>query len=284
MGLFNNFEKPGPGIDKDAPQKRGIFLFFEIFWRKFKKLFQANMLYFIFSIPVLCLYFFVSTPTITQFITSIGAMDTNIPETIIERYATVSVVFYMFTMTILLGSGPASAALAYIQRCFAREEHSFILFDFFGKMRENLKQSVVVAVLDVVVVNLVFIALRFYYNQYIMSGATLFLILACAMVVFMLVYIFAHYYIYQLMVTVELKTKDLYKNAFLLALATAPVNIVLTVIISALCVGVYILLEPDIAIVLSFFIVMGALRFPIEFYAQSVIKRKLLSNTEDSAE
>lgn len=284
MGLFNNFEKSGPGIDKDAPKKRGLFLFFEILWRKLKKLFQVNMLYFIFSIPVLCLYFLASTPTITRFITSIGAMDASIPEMYIQRYATVFVVFYMFTMTILLGSGPASAALAYIQRCFAREEHSFILSDFFRKMKENLKQSVIVAVLDVVVVNLLFIAMSFYYNQYIMSVQPLFLVLACAMVVFMLLYVFAHFYIYQLMVTLELKTKDLYKNAFLLALVTTPVNIVLTVIISAICVAVYILLDPDIAILLSFLIVMGALRFPIEFYAESVIKRKLLSNAEDSEE
>ena len=284
MGLFNNYEKPGPGIDKDAPKKRGVFLFFEIFLRKFKKLFQVNMLYFIFSIPVLLLYFLTSTPVITQFMTSIGAMDASIPEIYIQRYATVFVVFYMFTMTILLGSGPASAALAYIQRCFAREEHSFIWSDFFKKMKENLKQSVFVAVLDVVVVNLVFIAMSFYYNQYIMSAQPLFLVLACVMALFMMLYIFAHYYIYQLMVTFKLKTKDLYKNAFILALVTTPVNLVLTAIILAICAGVYILLDLDISILLSFLILMGALRFPIEFYAESVIKRKLLSNTEDSEE
>ena len=36
MGLFTpNYVKPGPGIDKDAPPKTGLALFFEIFIREF---------------------------------------------------------------------------------------------------------------------------------------------------------------------------------------------------------------------------------------------------------
>ena len=33
MGFFN-YDKEGPGIDKNAPKKKGIFLFFELLGNK----------------------------------------------------------------------------------------------------------------------------------------------------------------------------------------------------------------------------------------------------------
>ena len=51
MGLFNNYLKEGPGIDVNAPKKKGIFLFFEIFGRKFIDLIKTNSLYFLVSLP-----------------------------------------------------------------------------------------------------------------------------------------------------------------------------------------------------------------------------------------
>ena len=60
MGLFFNYDKPGPGVEKDAPRKKGAFLFFELLGRNFRKLVLANMLYFAVSLPVSVLYFIIS--------------------------------------------------------------------------------------------------------------------------------------------------------------------------------------------------------------------------------
>lgn len=54
FGLFD-YSKPGPGISKDAPKKRGFIEFWEIFFRKFWKLLQVNLLYLVTSIPVVTL-------------------------------------------------------------------------------------------------------------------------------------------------------------------------------------------------------------------------------------
>lgn len=52
MGLFGvNYAKEGPGIDKNAPQKKRFFLFWDIYFRKFWKLIQLNLVYFLFYIP-----------------------------------------------------------------------------------------------------------------------------------------------------------------------------------------------------------------------------------------
>ncbi|MEG0614902.1 MAG: DUF624 domain-containing protein [Oscillospiraceae bacterium] len=52
MGIFNNYTKAGPGVPKVAPKKSRFTTFFEIFFRKFWKLIQINLLYLAFCIPV----------------------------------------------------------------------------------------------------------------------------------------------------------------------------------------------------------------------------------------
>ena len=79
MGLFSfNYAKPGPGVDKNAPKKKGFFLYFEIFRRKFFKLLQANMLYFLCSLPFLAIIFF---------LTPIGDLSKNLAESVVSQNA-----------------------------------------------------------------------------------------------------------------------------------------------------------------------------------------------------
>lgn len=51
FGLFN-YEKPGPGVDKNPQQKKAFVVFFEIFGRKFWNLILVNLIHILFSLPV----------------------------------------------------------------------------------------------------------------------------------------------------------------------------------------------------------------------------------------
>ena len=54
MGLFKyNYNKPGPGVSKNEPEKKAFFRFFELYGRKFFKLMYANLLYVLVSLPVI---------------------------------------------------------------------------------------------------------------------------------------------------------------------------------------------------------------------------------------
>ena len=44
FGLFN-YEKEGPGIDKNAPKKHGFIVFFETFFRNFWKFMPINLIF-----------------------------------------------------------------------------------------------------------------------------------------------------------------------------------------------------------------------------------------------
>ncbi len=51
FGLFN-YEKEGPGVEKNAPKKRAPIVFFEIYGRKFWNLFYANLLFLLTNLPI----------------------------------------------------------------------------------------------------------------------------------------------------------------------------------------------------------------------------------------
>ena len=51
FGLFD-YNKPGPGVSKNGPKKKGFVVFFEIFFRKFWKLILANLLFVAVSLPL----------------------------------------------------------------------------------------------------------------------------------------------------------------------------------------------------------------------------------------
>lgn len=53
MGLFGGFTKPGKGVRKDAPKKKRFFYFFELYFRKIKKVILLNLLYILFCIPII---------------------------------------------------------------------------------------------------------------------------------------------------------------------------------------------------------------------------------------
>ena len=52
FGLFN-YEKEGPGIDKNAPKKHGFIVFFETFFRNFWKFIPINLVYCLLNVPVI---------------------------------------------------------------------------------------------------------------------------------------------------------------------------------------------------------------------------------------
>lgn len=50
---FFNYEKPGKGISENAPQRKGIFLCFELLFRKFGKLIILNAAFVVSCIPLI---------------------------------------------------------------------------------------------------------------------------------------------------------------------------------------------------------------------------------------
>ena len=277
MGLFSfNYAKAGPGISKDAPKKKGIFLYFELLCRKFFKLCQATMLCTICSVPyfvlmTLFLYTFFGG-YVSQIISSLFAGVTD-PQANVEVLAILVSSVMAMILFCLWGSGPASAGFAYITRCFTREEHSWIWSDFFKKFKENFKQSIILVIMDFVCLFFLVNAVIQYRNMFATQNSFILLLLMYLCVMAFIIYTFMHFHIYQIMVTFECKFFDLLKNALLLALGKAPLNLFLCVFAAASVVIMYFYIQPGFVLFFSVLVAYGLIRFPLEFYSARTVQR-----------
>lgn len=273
MGLFSfNYSKPGPGVDKDAPQKKGIFRYLEIFGRKFWKLLQANMLTFLCSLPFMIILFIIAPinpDALTSLMPEAASEDLAVMHLML-RFLYVSLVYFLW------GSGPASAGYAYIARSFTREQHSWIFSDFKDKFKENFKQGMIVSIIDLVLSYASVFGIYFYYSAYARTGNKFFFAAFCVMCMVLLLYTFMHFYIYQFMVTFAEKTSQLYKNSLIFAISQLPMCVLLLAVVVVISYLMFSYLQPLFAMLLNFIIGLALMRFPIEYSAARAIEKKLL--------
>ena len=264
MGLFFNYDKPGPGISKDAPKKKGIFLYFELFFRKFWLLIKANILYFLVSLPVMALYNFIIINVLANFL----------PREWQEMSFQVSLIFTAI-ITILWGTGPVSVGYTYILRNSAREEHVWILSDFFEKSKESLKLGIIMLVMDITLLIFGINAVSVYVSL-MKSGYAFAKYALSALTVFFTFYTFLHYYAYEFCVTFENGVRNTIKNALITGIATLPANLFLTIFAVGVTVLVFERLTAVSIILLLVFVWISFMRFPIDFYAARMIKRRFI--------
>ncbi len=265
MGLFFNYDKPGKGIEKDAPKKKGIFLYLELLWRKLGKLILSNMLYFILSIPVMLVYHFLVFSTMS------AAFPGNVGTGEFVQLSFITTI----VLTVLYGSGPISCGYTFLMRSYAREEHVWLTSDFFQKCRENFKQSIIIFIIDLLVLFLVSNAAVFYGSLYRIGHQIglymMTIILICAML-----YTFMHYYIYQFTITFDIKLRDIFKNSLIMSIASLPMNLFLTAFIVIASFMILINFTTVGIGLLSFICFISFMRFPIDFYVSRIIKRRLI--------
>lgn len=287
MGLFStNYNKPGPGVSKNERKRKGLFLYIEIVVRKFLKLMQANFLYTLVSLPFLiALFLFISriiAPLAFRAFTTLDIRSVtseeeqlNIMHVYIWFCSTLSLLIFNF-----IGFAPVSVAYAFITRCFTRGEHVWIWSDGKDIFKENIKQSFLIFLLDIAFVVFGVSAVLIYsinYKYNVNGMGNVFFMLMCFMYVILAVYMFMHYYIYQIMVTYECKTKELLKSSLIFAIGKLPMSILLTVICGGIFIlGAYYVGDNPFAFALVYSIIgLTFTRYPMEFYASRVIDKNI---------
>lgn len=267
MGLFfNNYNKPGPGVEKDGPKKRGVFLYFELLWRKLGKMFLSNMLYFLVSVPVILLYHFMSYCYLSMIL----------PEEFTQNTTGFSQIVLILTvlLTILLGTGPVSCGYTFLMRSFAREEHVWMTSDFFEHTRKNFVQSLIVFIINTVLIAACAFSIHFYAQ---MAATMPFMkYLAYVLMIMLLMIFIMHFYIYEFIITFKVSIKDAYKNSLIMAFAGLPMNIFLLAFVVVVTCLAFTYLTPIAIILVAAIFWISFMRFPIDFYTARKIKRDLI--------
>lgn len=271
MGLFD-YGKEGPGVSKDAPKKKGVFLFFELLGRKIGKFVQINILYFIASLPMLAVGFLLGT-FFARYAGNIMGVDLSQNPVIL----TMASLFFCVCFVVFIGSGPASAALANFNRCAIREEHTYVAADFCEFYRKNFKQSMIVSIINPIIAFALMFGMMFYGVQYLTTPNSVFWLVAMIIMgIVLAIFAGACFYIYQLMITFENTVFELYKNAVILSLMSLPQNVLYIIIVMALSYFVFMSLTPIVSLIIAFLLWISVMRFLVEFGAARKIKAKLI--------
>jgi len=194
MGLFSrNWNRPGPGVPKDLPRKKGAARFFELLGREFWELAKLNLI----------LAFCVAPTVVVFFLGMFGAY---------------SGITFLLSLVLAFPVGGAVVACVYYITKLMRDDPSFVWFEFKRKFLENYLQAAPIGVL----------CTAFIYAQIMLWGSILlgeggegilwFFIALLSLLIFGMItpYIFLHF------ACVDLQTYKTVKNSVLMSFAYLP--------------------------------------------------------------
>lgn len=259
FGLFD-YNKEGPGVYLNEPPKGPFKTFFTVLGRKFWKIITVNIMYVIFSLPILAIAVLIGMfvfPSILPFlqlesfekilapltssqasqavsqVLSQAAVSGKDAAPVLTPKEAAAALFLLITVTMsmtlvglqLVVLGPVQAGVTYIFRNYSREEHAFIWGDFKDHMRKNWKQSAVTSLIGIVTFLVISVNISFYSGNLVKNSSILNGILTGMVFILLLIFSMMQMYIYPMMVTFKFTIRQLYKNALLLTLARLPFNI-----------------------------------------------------------
>ncbi|MBR6729108.1 MAG: YesL family protein, partial [Clostridia bacterium] len=163
MGIFGgNFTKPGKGISKEEAAKRN---YFDILGRHFWDLVKLNLLYFGCNILFFGAAIILSIPYFYEMEAVVEALIKN-PYVMLPPLPFIPFIFI----------GPFTAGFTYVLRNWSRQEHAFLVSDFFEFTKKNWKQGLALSAISTVVTYLFCTAFLFYFK----SGINIDLVLVLA--------------------------------------------------------------------------------------------------------
>jgi len=212
--------------EKYVDNRSRFTIFFQVFGRKFWKLIGMNLLFIVFNIPSIIISYFLSAFVTDMFMPFIANQEDM--AIIMMIYGFPFMIFLMVIPAVTVG--PAQAGMTYLLRCFSYEQPTFYWSDFIEKMKENLKQGIAVCLINLAITAVMFV--DFYlYDQLTAGGANFMFQLANGLLIIaFILFLMMNMYIYPMMVTYELKLRDLYKNAFLFSMGKFLPNLLVLLI------------------------------------------------------
>ena len=247
MGIFNrNFNKPGPGVNKDEPRKKGVARFFELLMRDFADLVKLNVMFCIVLIPSVAAFVFGSA-LLSPIFGFLGP-----------------IFVFVLALVFAFPVGGALTAYYYYITKMMRDDPSYVWFEFKRKFLENYKQA---APIGILCAGFSYAQVMLWYNLIItvQQGGMVddflwYLLVFLSFIIFMMIvpYIFMHY------AYVSLGTFQILKNSVMMAFGYLPRSIMASLLggslgiafalfypYSALAVPLILLFGVSIAILLS---------------------------------
>lgn len=282
MSFFGNFMnnyfygKAGKGDYRvsDMPQNR--FQLFGAVWKvRWSSLFGVNLLYMVFWLPA-----FLWTVLNLTLVFSADAETLSSMSGLMMTYLLVLAPCIAIT-------GPFTAGIAYVTRNWARDEHSFVVSDFFDAVKANWKLALPVSVISGVLPLLVYVGWIFYGQ--LAADSVFFMIPLCLLFLVAILWKLSEMVVYTMMVTYDLSLRNLLRNALLMTLAKLPLAVgikLLTWVVPGIALAIMLLAPDSLLIVFLILMLLYLLYLPafnrliVASYANALCEKYLNTKIE----
>ncbi|MBQ3866616.1 MAG: YesL family protein [Clostridia bacterium] len=296
MGLFNGFSKPGKGVKKqDVTKEFTARRFFTTLGDKFWRIVVLNMLFFATNLPVFGLWASAASvggvkylhPANVLFQPLAGVIRHGASPVLNALYGVVGVqvenyygsaitrVLFWVGLLVIFTFGVSTAAMTFILRNFIRREPADLGADYFGTIRKNWKQGILLGLLDVLFI----FVIAFDLVSYLTTARSFLMLIMMYLTIFLsFLYFCMRPYLYLQIITFDVKLGRAVKNAYIMAIAGIWRNLLFAVIaiaIAAANVVLFMFLPPVGAV--AFFALTVALCWYVQLYgAWPVLKKHMI--------
>ncbi len=170
-------------------------------------------MYILCAIPVVFVAFLIAVPFLANM---------NLSWNHFNRYLAMIKMYLVF-----IGIPPLSIGAAAVFKKYSRQEHAWVISEFFKAIKENIKTTMVLWVIDIVF-TIILLADLFFMGafqgmQYVMVSLITYLMIFW--------FVSAHFYVYQIILMFDVGAIGALKNAVIIAVAKLPQCLFLFVII-----------------------------------------------------
>jgi uncharacterized membrane protein YesL len=167
-----------------------------------------------------------------------------------------NLLFILFCLPVVT-IGPAIAGMTYVLRNFANQRPVFLVSDFWDAFKNNFKQSFVYSILCALAGYLLFVSGWFYFQN---APGNMWMYAPFGLVLFIsLLYIFMNFYIFLMIVTLDLPLKSIIKNGIFLAVLCLKSNLITLFWLAVIVIGL--IIYPVIGALVYIFIGFSLLGF-----------------------
>ncbi len=301
--LFD-MNRDGKGVYEMENRKPTLGFFFKLFFRKFSQLLQLNLLLLFMVIPLLVIvgvYFLGSkTPTATNMLYAplygINAVAGNPGTAALLDLSSVQMEIPIFSpvMNILIIAmfvflavtwGWQNVGAAYVLRGLFRGDAVFVFSDYFYGIKKNLKQAFFLGLIDFVCSAVLIVDFIYFYNRTGSFGLDFmyFTIFAIS-----IIWIMMRFYLYNMLVTFNLKNFKILKNALIFSILGIKRNILAMlgiVLLLALHIFLCMLMLPygiALPLILPMVYILATFGFMGTYAAFPIIERYMIEPYDES--
>ena len=297
---FKGAGKDNDKLDINVLEKPNVANFFKVLWKKLGKLLSANLIFIFGNFPIF--FFLIALSGLVSETTTAplyqvwgpinGAMkfennsSTGLLSTIFGAHTettiinTPTIIFFVLGALVVFTLGITKVGTTYLYRNMMSGEAVFPLSDFTYVVKKNVKQSIILGIIDSLLIAMFAYNIFYLYRTYNVSSTnSLMFFFTIAMCI---VYSFIRPYAYIMVFTFDLKIRKIIKNATLFVMLGLKRN--LMAMLGVICVilinyGLFLVFMP-LGLILPFIITISICDFIGVYAAYPVILNHMVDERD----